>query len=322
MDRIASAMTAPPSASAAIFHGISLGGPQYTGGTITGRHQNSWKGARTTVTTVERLRNVQQEFRSNQCRLLAVLGGTGTLEMRVSRGTRRSGAPVRHLSLVPPNVPVWGVAVDVQHLRHLVIDLERRTLEELSGKVPAAFRDGSLPQLMFQDEGLQRLGGLLADACLQSREVDTLYGEGLSIALQARLCERFEQQLPNRYRSGLAPWQLRRVFEFFECNLDRRIRVGDLSEIVKLSQSYFCRAFKVSTGYTPHHWQMKIRVERAMELLASREETIADIACRTGFADQAHLSRVFRELVGSTPGAWRRDHGTGYSSTAGLATSV
>jgi AraC-like DNA-binding protein len=49
---------------------------------------------------------------------------------------------------------------------------------------------------------------------------------------------------------------------------------------------------------------------RAQELLIRSREPLAQIALRCGLSDQSHFTRVFRRLVGVTPGAWRRQHAT------------
>ena len=56
----------------------------------------------------------------------------------------------------------------------------------------------------------------------------------------------------------------------------------------------------------PHQWQTKTRVERAKQLLLKNDASLTAIAVETGFSDQAHFTRVFRKVVGTTPAQWRR----------------
>lgn len=56
----------------------------------------------------------------------------------------------------------------------------------------------------------------------------------------------------------------------------------------------------------PHRWLLKARVERAREMLEKTAESVGEIANACGFADQSHLTRTFRKLFGTPPGAWRR----------------
>jgi transcriptional regulator GlxA family with amidase domain len=61
-------------------------------------------------------------------------------------------------------------------------------------------------------------------------------------------------------------------------------------------------------GISPHRWQMNLRVLEAQEMLRDGKRSQADVALATGFAEQSHFSRVFKEVVGVPPGVWQRAH--------------
>lgn len=107
-------------------------------------------------------------------------------------------------------------------------------------------------------------------------------------------------------KGGLAGWQLRRVAEHVDAYLQGPIFTSTLAEIAQLSTGHFCRAFKVSTGETPHTYIVRQRIRRAQLLMRDTRDTLSQIACACGLSDQAHLTRLFRRLVGTTPLAWRR----------------
>lgn len=107
-------------------------------------------------------------------------------------------------------------------------------------------------------------------------------------------------------RGGLSPWQIRRVTSYVEAHLDRPIRNEDLATLVRLNPSHFGRAFRNSFGESPHEYVIRRRVERAQGLMLSTDASLSEIALDCGLADQAHLSRLFRRIVGETPRAWRR----------------
>ena len=113
---------------------------------------------------------------------------------------------------------------------------------------------------------------------------------------------------PASARGGLAPWQKRKVDRYLRENLDRTVRLNAVAEQVALSVSYFSRAFKESFGTTPHMHILRLRLELAQKLMLTTEEPLSQIAFACGLADQAHLSKLFRRLVGETPNAWRRRH--------------
>jgi transcriptional regulator GlxA family with amidase domain len=104
---------------------------------------------------------------------------------------------------------------------------------------------------------------------------------------------------------GLAGWQADLVLRLLG-NPSGDIPVAALARSCGLSRSYFIRAFKRSMGLPPHHWVMHRRIERAREMLVRTNESIAEIAINCGFADQSHLTRVFHNVVGESPAAWRR----------------
>ncbi len=107
-------------------------------------------------------------------------------------------------------------------------------------------------------------------------------------------------------KGGLASWQLRKIDEFIDRNLANHIRIGALSEITRISNGHFCRAFKTTTGETPHNYVRRRRLERAQAMMLNTAEPLSQIAAECGLADQSHLTRLFRKFVGQTPLTWRR----------------
>lgn len=108
-------------------------------------------------------------------------------------------------------------------------------------------------------------------------------------------------------KGGLASWQLSRIRKHIEAKLDTTILIEDLAVIAKLSPGHFCRAFKVSTGETPHGYIVRQRIRRAQTLMLNTDDTLSQIACACGLTDQAHLTRLFRRMLNETPLVWRRN---------------
>jgi AraC family transcriptional regulator len=107
-------------------------------------------------------------------------------------------------------------------------------------------------------------------------------------------------------RGGLCPWQVRKVICHIEAHLDRTIRNEDLAALVRLNPSHFGRAFRNSFGEPPHEYVIRRRVERAQGLMLSTDASLSEIALDCGLADQSHLTRLFRRIVGESPRVWRR----------------
>ena len=107
-------------------------------------------------------------------------------------------------------------------------------------------------------------------------------------------------------RGGLAAWQARRLVAHIEANIDRRIHVRELAELLGLSASHFCRAFKCTFGAAPRTYVMRRRIEVAQGLMLTTGEPLSSIALRCGMCDQPHFTRSFYRIVGETPRSWLR----------------
>ncbi len=110
--------------------------------------------------------------------------------------------------------------------------------------------------------------------------------------------------LARRAAGSLSPRRLAVAVDFIEAHLEERVLLADLADAVNLSQHYFCSAFRRSTGMTPHRYLTARRIERAKRLLAG-STSLAEIALECGFGSQQHFTTVFRQELGTTPGAVR-----------------
>jgi AraC-like DNA-binding protein len=82
--------------------------------------------------------------------------------------------------------------------------------------------------------------------------------------------------------------------------------LAELADLTGLSQFALLRAFRRQTGMPPHAYLNQLRVRRA-RLLLDRGLAPADVAAQTGFADQPHLTRHFKRVVGVPPAAYQRE---------------
>jgi transcriptional regulator GlxA family with amidase domain len=161
-----------------------------------------------------------------------------------------------------------------------------------------------VPRWRFADDDLWTLVKLLAAAVGDADPASELYGDGLVTAILARFVRRSGHLSPKE--CGLARWQLRRVLDYLDAHLPETVQLSTLAELTGLSQAYFARAFKISTGCAPYQWQLRARIDRARTLLLRTSDPLDDIAAATGFADATHFGRTFRRLTGTTPASWRR----------------
>jgi AraC family transcriptional regulator len=160
----------------------------------------------------------------------------------------------------------------------------------------------------FDDATVGNLGRAVLPALSHPDQANHLFVEHVLLGVGAHVAQTYCGMRPRSrlVRGGLAPWQVRRTEEILCANLDGRVSVREVARECGLSVSHFSRAFRHTTGVAPHKWLMERRVEVAKEKLRDGRFSLSDVALACGFADQSHLTRVFTQLAGISPGAWRR----------------
>ncbi|MDR5827194.1 AraC family transcriptional regulator [Caballeronia sp. LP006] len=178
--------------------------------------------------------------------------------------------------------------VDVAHLRALAGD-ER-------------MRGGGLIGPIIRDPALC---AALHDVHRSSEEQGpSLYRDERYLQFAARLTGR---HMTDRTKDAKAPREPRAVAAargFIDERLGEQVHLEDIAEAANLPPYRLFRAFSRETGMTPHEYQRQARVRVAMALIRDGG-ALSDIAAATGFADQAHLTRTFRRMLGVTPGAYK-----------------
>lgn len=133
-----------------------------------------------------------------------------------------------------------------------------------------------------------------------------LYAESLVIAFIHRLASisgiREDAIAP---RGALIPPRLRLVVDRIEDAIGTAFSVDELAELAGLSPAHFAREFKRVMREPPHAFVTRRRLERAQQLLLVGR-SISEVAGECGFYDQAHLSRLFKQRFGTTPGSFIR----------------
>ena len=164
------------------------------------------------------------------------------------------------------------------------------------------------PGVSVDDPVVRHLLSALLPVMEAPQQANSLFVDHVVLAMTAHLACAYGRLNPSAGmpRGGLAPWQERRAKELMSASLDEELPLSRLAGECCLSVRHFVRAFRRSAGMPPHRWLLKLRIERAKELLRTRASSLADVATFCGFADQSHFTRVFTTIVGVTPGVWRR----------------
>jgi AraC family transcriptional regulator len=165
-----------------------------------------------------------------------------------------------------------------------------------------------MPHFAEADPLIYQIGMALKSELASEQPSTRLYIDSLTTALAAHLITRYstiEAKLPT-FLGGLPKFSLEKVLDYIDVHLNQEITLLQLADSIGMSQYYFCRLFKQSLGITPHQYLLQQRVERAKQLLLKHEFPIADIALQCGFANQSHLNRQFKRIVGVTPFVFQR----------------
>ncbi|TIP78113.1 MAG: helix-turn-helix transcriptional regulator, partial [Mesorhizobium sp.] len=81
--------------------------------------------------------------------------------------------------------------------------------------------------------------------------------------------------------------------------------LNELAALAGLGRFHFCTAFRQATGSTPHAWLVKLRIQRARQLLSHPELPVTEIALAVGYETPSSFAAAFRKITGVTPSAFR-----------------
>lgn len=238
-----------------------------------------------------------------------------------------------HVALEPASVDLWidgkhRLAATVRPGATFLFDLNCNPVSQIHTTYDILrfyISQASLDELAF-DRGIARTAGFalpcmgqpdpvmhgLALALLgnveQPNERSALFVDHIGLAFHAHVTTVYGHAAGRTHAlaGALSPWQLRRALDFIHAHLDGDPTIAQLAQECGLSPGYFARAFRQSTGVSPHQWLMQKRVDRARALLSVGRMDLAEIALACGFVDQSHFTRVFARIEGQTPGRWRR----------------
>lgn len=220
----------------------------------------------------------------------------------VAAGTFRPGAVI----IIPEGSSSrWDIPkpVDVVQLY-----LPHRTLVRVADEADTAKPIDLLERTAHPDPITSRLLLSAADVLESNAALDTLFRQQLTDLLATRLLAAHSgaQTQVQPVVGGLAPKVLLRAIERLRSESDADVSLAALATDAGLSRFHFCRAFKESTGLSPHAWLRQHRLEQAMQMLRDTETSVVTVAAALGYASQTAFAAAFKRLTGDTPSDWRR----------------
>jgi AraC-like DNA-binding protein/mannose-6-phosphate isomerase-like protein (cupin superfamily) len=103
---------------------------------------------------------------------------------------------------------------------------------------------------------------------------------------------------------------IRRVIQHIESHLEWELTVDALARLCALSPGHFRERFRAETGFTPHAYIIRRRIETAKHLLAREGCSVTETARRLGFCSSQHFATVFKRIEGVVPSAYSASEGS------------
>lgn len=238
--------------------------------------------------------------------LVFVSLGGGVLERESAEGKARHALTPGFVAVLPSGHPVrwsWNSRISFSLLA-LDPGFLRRVAEEHlgleAGQVQLAFSERG------QDPAVATIAAALAREAVRGDAGSRVYAESLANILAVHLLRNYRAvQAGIEPQSALAsvPRAVSRALSFIRQNQASDISLSDIAAAAHLSPFHLTRLFKRALGVAPYQYLIQMRVNSARALITAGGGgySLAEIATSVGFADQSHLTRHFKKLLGVTP---------------------
>lgn len=222
------------------------------------------------------------------------------------------GSPTSWITVKPDEMMVVGPSkIEAQEstgkIELLVLEIAPMYLAWAGEGLAAGDHFDSSAYWRFRDEELRHIVLAMHHELLAGFPSGRSFGEHMGLSFATTLLSKYFATGPrtNGYRGGLSPPKLRLVKTFVNDNLTSALSLADIAGLAQMGPSHFARAFKESTGLSPHQYILRRRIDRAIEMLKDERSTLAGIAYDLGFSSQGHFTTVFRKFTGTQPSNYR-----------------
>jgi AraC family transcriptional regulator len=201
------------------------------------------------------------------------------------------------------NTPRWLSTFD-----EISLVLDPHFVAEVVGEGPRAKPAEFEPQRSSSDPSIAYYAETFRTELANGSLNGPLYAETLSIGLTLHLLSHYAVARPKfrHPRGKLASFQLRRVVELIVTSLSEEVSLLAMAKEANVSPFYFTRMFRKTLGVTPHRFVLRQRIQKSLQLIREGKLSLSQVAVEVGFYDQAHFTRAFRAIVGTTPAEYAR----------------
>lgn len=234
--------------------------------------------------------------------------GTEQRLMRVGRATFDGMSPAGSVCLVPPNREV-NLSWTWKHgeKKCLVLDFGIEAIEMAVPELRGTNRplDGQLDLRFQRSAALPGLAALLEGESRPETRRGTLFRDTAFRLFMLEMHNHVldHNEMPKQVRHDR---RLRRAIDYIEVHFDTDLSLTDLCRASGMSASQLTTLFRAQLNTSPYAYVIERRLAKAVQLLQRTEVPIAVVALDCGFADQSHMTRLFRARLGRTPASYRK----------------
>ncbi|MBO5200320.1 MAG: helix-turn-helix domain-containing protein [Clostridia bacterium] len=137
---------------------------------------------------------------------------------------------------------------------------------------------------------------------------DSFTQNQLSCLLKSLIIDLLRLQAGSPHRAADELPLIKQIIEYVHENYKSGLSNSDVARHFGYNPSYIGRLFKRHTGYSLHELVLELRLETAMELLASQDLSVGEVCRLSGFTDTYHFSKTFKQRTGVTPTGFKNRH--------------
>ena len=230
-----------------------------------------------------------------------ILGGAGEFQVEDSRFPVKAGDCL----IVNPHVDHTQFSTLENPMEFVSFGLEGLTLEITSARTGP--RNFMLYNFEEQKEFINSHMYLMLEEAEEQKSQYPLICRNMTEIMLIYLMRR-HQLIFKRSKDTKMSKECGIAKRYIDSNYMDNITLDLLADLTHMNKFYLVHSFTKYTGLSPINYLTQKRVQVAMDLLASTDYSIAQIASNVGFASQSYFSQVFRKALGTTPVQYRKRH--------------
>jgi AraC family transcriptional regulator len=241
--------------------------------------------------------------------LVAVSLSSGRITRELSGKSETTGLVPGSVALQPCSVPMrwsWDTRLSLT-----LLALDPAFLVQVAREAFGLRPDevDLVPAIRRSDPVVATIVATLSREASEAQPGNEVYAQSLAHILAVHLLRQYNRRKPQASQAAqpVASAPAARAVQFIQERFADDIALADIAAAARVSPYHLARVFKQATGMSPHQYLIQVRVNNARALLmaGAGKRSVADVAEAVGFADQSHLTRHMKRLLGVTPGEVR-----------------